>query len=278
MFKRSAICRWNGGVDLTGMKIYAYGIINSNAKIDNLINGLEGACVYNFPFRDIGVVVSEFSGQTRNITKDYVLEHEEAVERLMEDFTVLPVKFLTVFNEEEDVFLMMKEYYSDFSKNLDKLRNKIEFGIKVIWHGNAIRDQIIDAYKKDNANLVTSDNSSVKIFVKEKFEKYKIDKEFRKEADRCVALVDGFFSRFAVEKKLEKLRSDNLLLNASYLVEKERQKNFKEAFELTRNTMTDFKYLFSGPWPPYNFIVLTKKPDMFNIKSVNQNLSGENII
>ena len=200
----------------------------------------------------------------------------------------MPVKFLTVFNEEEDVFLMMKEYYRDFRENLDRLRNKKEFGVRVIWPGDIKRNRIIDAYKKSNAGADMPDSSSVKSFVKEKFEEYKIDKEFEEEADKYIALIDNFFSRWACEKKIEKLKSENLLLNAFYLVEKEKEGDFKEAFERARDICIcgDLKYLFSGPWPPYNFISLTKKTlhqrlseaDMFGRISPEQNLLNKGML
>ena len=265
------------------MALYAYAIIDSNSKIEGSISGLEGACVYNIPYRDIGVAVSELNEQIQNINQEHILKHEEVVEKLMQTFTVLPMRFSTQFSQEKDLLLMMQEYYGDFRENLDKLRNKVEFGIKIIWSAETIKNRIIEASKKCHANVApaTLDNSpenpmrntdhrsrdhisnGARIFVKEKFEKYKIDKEFQDEADRCIALLDDFFSRFAAEKKLEKLKSDNLLLSAYYLVEKEKQGDFKEAFERAKNTPGDLKYLFSGPWPPYNFIVLTKKPDIF---------------
>lgn len=260
------------------MKIYTYAIIDSNSKISDSVVGLEGGCVYNIPYRDMGIVVSSYSEQIQDITQEHILKHEKVVEKLMESFTVLPVRFLTLFKKEEDVLLMMQEYYSDFRENLDKLHNKIEFGVRVIWAGETIRNRIIDAYKRDNANIAIADSSPAKNFVKEKFEKYKIDKEFTEEAEKCIALIDDFFSRFAAEKKLEKLKSDNLLLSASYLVEKERQTDFKEAFERTRSTPGDLKFLLSGPWPPYNFIVLSKNADIFNRKPVNQDLAEENTI
>jgi len=273
---------------ISQMGIYTYAIIDSNSKISDYINGLEEACIYNIPYRDIGVVISKLSEQIQNITKDRILKHEEVVERLMEDFTVLPVKILTVFNKEEDVFLMMKEYYCDFRENLDRLRNKKEFGVRVIWPGDIKRNRIIDAYKKSNAIAAMPDSSSVKSFVKEKFEEYKIDKEFEEEADKYIALIDNFFSRWACEKKIEKLKSENLLLNAFYLVEKEKEGDFKEAFERARDICIcgDLKYLFSGPWPPYNFISLTKKTlhqrlseaDMFGRISPEQNLLNKGIL
>jgi glycosyltransferase involved in cell wall biosynthesis len=257
------------------MKIYTYSIIDSNGSIADSISGLKEAHVYNIPYRDIGVVVSKLSGQIPDVTKEHVLKHEEVLERLMQNFTILPFKFLTVFNQEENVLKMMKEYYNDFKENLDRLRNKVEFGIRVIWPGDTIRNRIIDTFKKSGSNVVVADDSSVKNFVKERFEKYKIDKEFEDEADKCITLIDDFFSRFIAEKKLEKLKSDNLLLSASYLVEKDRQIGFKEAFERTRSTPSELKFLLSGPWPPYNFITLNKKTDIFNRDALQQNFANE---
>ena len=238
------------------MKIYAYGVIDSSEKIDESMKGLDGAPLFNIPYRDIGIVVSDFNAQIQKEDKTSVLKHEEVVEMLMDKFTVLPMKFSTLFSGKEQVLLMTKDYYDDFIENLDRLREKIEFGVKTIWPGDLIRERITTAHRKsDNLPLVAS--SSGKSFMKEKFENYKIDKEFEEEADRCIAIVDGFFSKFISEKRLEKLKTDNLLLSASYLVDKEKRDDFKKAFEELRGSGGDLKYLLSGPWPPYNFIVLS---------------------
>lgn len=152
------------------------------------------------------------------------------------------------------MLLKVKDYYEDFIKNLDRVRNKAEFGIKVIWAGNIIKERIINVYKNENPAHLTQSGTK---FMKEKFERYKIDKEFEEEADRCITIVDGFLNRLASEKKLEKLKTDNLLLSASYLVDKQKKDDFKKAFEELRSSQEDLKYLLSGPWPPYNFIILS---------------------
>ena len=242
------------------MKIYAYGVIDSSEKIDESMKGLDGAPLFNIPYRDIGIVVSDLNAQIQKEDKTSVLKHEEVVEMLMDKFTVLPMRFSTLFSGKEQVLLMMKNYYDDFIENLDRLREKIEFGVKTIWPGDLIRERITTAHRKsDNLPLVAS--SSGKSFMKEKFENYKIDKEFEEEADRCIAIVDGFFSKFISEKRLEKLKTDNLLLSASYLVDKEKRDDFKKAFEELRGSGGDLKYLLSGPWPPYNFIILSRPGD-----------------
>ena len=97
--------------------------------------------------------------------------------------------------------------------------------------------------------------------MKEKFEKYKIDKEFKEEADKCITIIDDFFNRFVSEKRLEKLKTDNLLLDAAYLVDKEKQGDFKKAYEELKASPCDLQYLFSGPWPAYNFVTLLPSAD-----------------
>ncbi|MCJ7788781.1 MAG: GvpL/GvpF family gas vesicle protein, partial [Candidatus Atribacteria bacterium] len=54
-------------------------------------------------------------------------------------------------------------------------------------------------------------------------------------------------------------KTENLLLDAVYLVEKDKQNDFREAFEHIKSGPPGLKYLFSGPWPAYNFVILSKK-------------------
>jgi len=241
------------------MKLYLYGIIDSSEQVKESIYGLEGSGVYNIPYCDIGAVVSEINQPIQKVTKGAVLEHEAVIEKLMENFTVLPVRFQTVIEDRDNLLLMMQSYYNDFKDNLARLHNKLEFGIKVIWAAEKIRENIIKALKKGKQKKLEPDSLQGRKFMTEKFEKYKIDKEFRAKADKFIRVIDIFFSKFAAEKKLGKLKTENLLLDAVYLLEKSQEINFREAFEHIKSARPDFKYLFSGPWPAYNFIVLSKK-------------------
>jgi len=243
------------------MKLYLYGIIDSSDQIKEPIYGLEeGSNVYNIPFCDIGAAVSEISQPIQGVTEGAVLVHEIVVEKLMEQFTVLPVRFQTIIDGRDSLLAMMQSYYKDFKDNLARLHNKLEFGIKVIWPADKVKANIIKVLKKDEQKTIESDNSPNKRFIEKKFEEYKIDKEFEAKANKFIKVMDIFFGKFAVEKKLEKLKTKNLLLDAVYLVEKNRENDFREAFEHIKSAnYPDFKYLFSGPWPAYNFVILSKK-------------------
>lgn len=220
---------------------------------------MEGGPVYNIPYRDIGAVASDLNGEIQDREIDLVLEHEKVIETVMDKVTVLPMRFHTILDKKEDVLAMMKDYYSGFEENLDRLRNKVEFGIKVILPADKIKERIINAYRRSSQRVPVSGDSPAKSFLKEKFEKYKIDKNFEEEVERCIGIVEDFVGGFATEKKLDRLNSKTLLLNAVYLVEKERQDDFREAFERLRRARSDLQYLFSGPWPAYNFVALKGK-------------------
>ncbi|MBU0880973.1 MAG: GvpL/GvpF family gas vesicle protein [Candidatus Omnitrophica bacterium] len=241
------------------MKLYTYAIIDSTGAVEESIKGLFDALVYTIPYRNIGMVVSDLDPHVQIKTEESVLKHEKVVEALMDKFTVLPMRLYTVFSKKEEVLLKAKEHYDDFIENLDRVRGKREFGIKIIWASNVIKERIINAHKNESPSA-EPDQSGTK-FMKEKFRNYKIDKEFEEEADRCIAIVDGFFNRYVSEKKLEKLKTDNLLLSAAYLVDKEKRGDFKKAFEELKSSGGDLKYMLSGPWPAYNFITLKHSGD-----------------
>lgn len=244
------------------MALYTYGIIDSSDQVKDSIYGLEGARVYNIPFCDIGAVVSEINQPIQGVTEGAVLKHEAVTEKLMANFAVLPVRFQTVIDNRDNLLSMMQNYYVDFKDNLERLHNKIEFGIKVIWPSDKVKQNIVEMLKRDQQKTSESCTSAGKRFIREKFERYRIDRELATKADKFIRIMDMFFSKFAVEKNLEKLKSENLLLDAVYLVEKDNQDNFKEAFEHIKSAHTAFKFLFSGPWPPYNFVILPKKSDL----------------
>jgi len=247
------------------MTLYTYGIIDSSDQIKESIYGLEGSGVYNIPYCDIGVVVCELNEPVQNVSKSSVLAHEEVIERLMEHFTILPVKFHTVFDGRNSILSMMQSYYKHFTDNLNRLRDKVEFGIKVIWPADKIKKSIRNSRKKGEHEMPIPDGSLNKEFMRKKLEKYRINEEFEQKAYKFINVMDIFFSKFAAEKVLKKLKTENLLLDAAYLIEKDGQADFKKAFEHIKNVHTGFKFLFSGPWPPYNFVICRRKVNYLEI-------------
>lgn len=239
-------------------QIYVYCIINSTDEINDIVGGYQ---IYSIPWRDQAAVVADFEKpvDVKEHIKECALTHEKVAELMMNRFTVLPMRLLTIVADREKVLALLKENYGDFKKNFARLAQKTEFGLKVLWPAEQIKERLRQACKNNESDEITSGISPAKMFMKNKFDIYKTEKALREEAEKYIAAIDEFFSGIAVEKKLQKLPTEKMLLNASYLVGKNRQNEVTLAFEKLRNAQPGLVYQFSGPWPPYNFIVMRKK-------------------
>ena len=72
-------------------------------------------------------------------TRDNVLAHQRVNETVMQQHTVIPMSFGTVFKTDDDIMELLRSAYDAFTDVLNKMQDKFEFGLKVLWD----RDQII---------------------------------------------------------------------------------------------------------------------------------------
>ncbi len=238
--------------------LYAYAVVDSNRKIEDRVEGIEREAVRNIPCREIGLAVGEIEGTIDGVDGSRALKHEEVVEKLMEKFTVLPMRFGTVFPAPADALAALESGYDLFRRNLERVRGKAEWGLRVIWDGGKTRDRLANAPGPPPALDATS--SRAKQYLEKKRVQRRLERAFAEEAEEHIARVDGFFAGRVAEKRLEKLKRDKLLLNAYYLVRRESQSDFIKAYQRLRRESGDLRFLLSGPWPPYNFVERPRAP------------------
>ena len=254
------------------MSVYTYAVIDSPAAIDP-VPGLFGVPIHNVPCRKLGVVVSELpEGDCPRMgtvpktlrTAERILEHSAVTDGLLSRFTVLPIRSGTVFPSPNDAVAHVEQCYADFCLNLHRLRAKLEFGLRVLWPGEAIRQEI-ESEVRSQRSEVRSENKGIgenerrtaaKQFMEAKLATYRLDQAFAARAEQAIAEIDRAFHLVTAEEKCERLKTPNLLLSAYYLVEKTRLDDFRATYERLRHARPEFKYLLSGPWPPYNFVVM----------------------
>jgi len=241
--------------------IYAYCVIDSGDKLKDRIKGLDDAIICNIPHRDIGLISSEIGRRITDISNTDVLRHEAVVERVMKDFVVLPVRFNTVFRTEDDAIDILRGCYDEFKKNIKRLRDKVEFGVRIIWQGERIKEGIARTHKGSIAGSGASGDTPAKRYMKEKVAEHEREKIFEQEAEKHIRALESILKDYISEKRVEKLKSCDLLLDANYLVGKGAVGDFREAYEHFKKEHGDFRYLFSGPWPPYNFVQVKIPPN-----------------
>jgi|Deesub1362A_J573_1020465.scaffolds.fasta_scaffold00013_184 hypothetical protein len=216
------------------IKKYLYAIADFGAW-EGTVTGIDGAPLYPIPYKGVQAVVSDFIDHTHRVTQNHIIEHERAVEKLMESFTVLPARFFTIFDSDKSITATLKEHYKTIKENLERVKGKVEFGLKIIRGSSHIRDSFAGTLAWDS----------------------NINSEYAKTAkDRHIESIESKLFEISVEKRTEESNTETLLLSAAYLVEKEKMHLFRQTVEKLKGSFPELRFLSSGPWPPYNFINL----------------------
>jgi hypothetical protein len=127
----------------TGRGRYVYCIIRASQPLRFGAIGMDEqwADVYTINFRDMAAIVSDVPIAPLDSTRENVLAHERVNETVMRDHTVIPMSFGTIFKTRDDIVELLRSAYDAFADVLNKMQDKLEFGLKVLWD----RDEIVKA-------------------------------------------------------------------------------------------------------------------------------------
>src|SRR3989304_996383 len=106
--------------------------------------GDNGSEIHPVHYRDLAAVVSDVPLGVLDSTRENVLAHERVNEIVMRDHTVIPMSFGTIFKTRDDIVQLLRSAYDAFGDVLSKMRDKMEFGLKVLWDRDSIVKDIED--------------------------------------------------------------------------------------------------------------------------------------
>lgn len=241
---------------------YVYCIVRSDRQHDFGAIGIGGGQrVFTVAYEDLAAVVSDTPIVIYDPTRDNVLAHEFVNETVMKEFTVIPMSFGTVFRSEEDVTELLRSTYQAFSDVLDKMQDKIEFGLKVLWD----REKVIANLERDNDEIrrlkdeISRHTASSTYFARMQLGRL-IEGALEEMSARYVSDVHDALKRVAVASRSNKPIGDRMILNAAFLVDRAQEQAFDERVkETSRNYEDVLSFKYSGPWPPYNFVNIKLK-------------------
>src|SRR5918912_2151458 len=242
---------------------YVYCIIRQEKPRDFGTIGIGNAAnrVYTVHYRDLAAVVSDTPIVIYDPTRENVLAHEFVNETVMREHTVIPMSFGTVFRSEEDVGELLRSTYQAFSDVLDKMRDKIEFGLKVLWD----REKVIARLERSNDEIrrlkdeITRNAQSSTYFARMQLGRL-VEAALEEAGNRYVRDIHETLKPAAVASRSNKPIGDRMILNAAFLVERDREKSFDEKVrEVSRKYEDLLTFKYTGPWPPYNFVNIKLK-------------------
>ena len=242
---------------------YVYCIIRTENPQDfgSIGIGGRGDRVYSVHYREFAAVVSNCPLIIFDPTRENALAHEHVNEVVMKDFTVLPMSFGTVFRTENDIREFLKGTYDALVEVLQKMEGKIEFGLKVNWDKETVikeLEQENDEIRRLKEEIAASQNTST-YFSRMQLGRV-VESALQAKADSYVAEIYEALRNAAVASRSNKPIGDRMIMNAAFLVEREKTRSFDEQIsEIAKKYENKLSFLYTGPWPPYNFVNIRLK-------------------
>ena len=242
---------------------YVYCIIKSPKEREFGQIGIGDAnnTVYTVHFGDLAAVVSDTPIRIYDPTRENVLAHEFVNETVMREFTVIPMSFGTLFRTEEDIVELLKSTYQAFDDVLEKMKDKIEFGLKVLWD----REKVVATIEEDNEEIrrlrdeINRNAQSSTYFARMQLGRL-VEAALEEAGNQYVRDIHEALKPAAVASRSNKPIGDRMILNAAFLVDRDREKNFDDAVkEISRKYESLLTFKYTGPWPPYNFVNIKLK-------------------
>ena len=240
---------------------YVYCIIKSERPLNfgPLGIGADPADVHTVHYRDIAAVVSNTPMVVQDPTRDNVLAHQRVNETVMQQHTVIPMSFGTVFKTDDDIMELLRSAYDAFTDVLNKMQDKFEFGLKVLWD----RDQIIREIEEEDEDIrrlkgeISSQKGST-YFARMQYGRL-IDAALQARSERYVAEIFSTLRDVSVASRSNKPIGDRMIMNAAFLVARDMEQAFDARVKDIGQRYEKLTFKYTGPWPPYNFVNIRLK-------------------
>lgn len=227
------------------------------------ISGIGGAdLVHTVVLKDLACVVSASPDTRYESTRQNLLAHEKVIERVMQEFTVLPIRFGTVTGNNgnspvEDIrHKLLERKFQEFQHLFREMDNRVELGFKALWRDEkAIFEEIVaensEIHKlRDSLKGRSPESTHLQRMRLGEM----VQAALHRKRDQEAKLLLSHLHPLADRVRENKLIMDRMVLNAAFLVSKEREGDFDGVVRRLDEELGDrmvFKY--TGPNPPFNF-------------------------
>ncbi|MCO5383697.1 MAG: GvpL/GvpF family gas vesicle protein [Methanosarcina barkeri] len=209
---------------------YVYCIIKAQEEQKSFGNiGFEGKEVYTTKYKEFSPVVSDVLFKKYDLeTEEDVITHNYVINEVMKEYSVIPVAYGMAFKNKKLVDISIRSGYKAIKKALKIVDNRVELGVKVILPKDSDREG--------------------------------------QQIEQCKSEFAERLKQVSFDSKNLSLFSERLIMNGSFLVEKDKVQAFSDEVERLRIKYDSLKFQYSGPWSPYNFVdihILSKKKGGF---------------
>jgi len=240
-----------------------YGIIQEPESTRFAFSGVEGCEVHAVTHQGLAAVVSDTELEEIDPTRKNVIAHTLVQEELLKTYTLLPMGFGMIANSEEDVVRLLKKNYQGLMDELMRLAGKVEVELKVYWDQAAMIGEL-----RGRSEELTRLEAKIKA-APSPVEAQRLLMEAGQLVERVVLnwkskYADRVYTSLkasSVDARLNSPLGVKNILNASFLIEKARESDFRDqVYKLDSQYQGKVNLKYVGPLAPYNFVTLKLEP------------------
>jgi Gas vesicle synthesis protein GvpL/GvpF len=239
---------------------YLYAIVDNTSDgrtFDYL--GLDSSTVYAIGDDAVAAIVSDLPNQKLRPERRRLAAHHAVLKELMADHTVLPMAFGLLADGHEAVRRILRINHDAFAEQLDRVRGRVEMGLRVGWDVANIFEYMIGLHEELRSlrdqifRGGRTPSQDDKIDLGRAF-----DRLLNASREAHLQRVTAALRSHTVEFQANPPRSEREVLNLACLVEREQQQAFEQGvLQVARRFDNNFAFDITGPWPPHNFVDIT---------------------
>jgi hypothetical protein len=237
---------------------YLYGIVEASAK-PPAGRGIANAALHVIAGDGAAALVSDVPAGEVRLGREEMLTHARVVEAAMANGTVLPMRFGVVMTDADEIReRLLDDHAADLNAQLGEFDGKVEIRIRAVYEESALlrevvrEDPQIAALRRSMAGRSEDATYYARI---ELGERVAAGVERKREHDGA-AIVNAL-APVALAVDEGKAAHERVALNASFLVERARVKEFDKILdEVAALNAGRIRFKYTGPLPPHSFVQL----------------------
>jgi len=237
-----------------------YGIINSRGQNHFDLNGFG---VDTISFQGLSAVVSDSEETELNLMPkqalaQYLLKHQQVIEKVMESFSIIPIRLGTYAADEEAVRRILAKGFPLIIDMLSQVANTIEIDTVATWSNfeqqlkEIGQEPAINEFKQNlragPKGVTIDDQLKIGLMVKKALEEKRKTISARLQADLMSISQDC---------RSHEVMDDKMVMNCALLIAKDGREEFDKKIEdLDAEYAGKLNFRCVGPLPPYSFYTL----------------------
>jgi len=239
---------------------YIYCIIESNKPRSFGPLGIGGRAdeLYTVCFNGLAACVSNSPIIKYSCLRDNMLAHEMAIEEVMKEYTVLPVRFNTIADDEEKVKKILEKDHDRFIDAMKYMEGKKELGLKAIFKEEIIYKDILERYEdirilKEKIALLSPERTYYQRMEIGRM----VEASLQNEREICKKEILDSLIPLAEDNKINNTYGELMILSSAFLVNRDKEVEFDRKVEEFNTKYGDkIKFKYVGTIPPFNFVNL----------------------